>query len=254
MHANHQTPTACFIIIGNEILSGRTQDVNLAYLAHILGSLGISLKEVRVIPDVERAIILAVNSLRSEFDYVFTSGGIGPTHDDITSAAVAKAFGVKLFRNPQAVRLLEDHYRGTAHELNEARLKMADIPEGASLIDNPVSRAPGFKIDNVYVLAGVPKIFQAMVDGLKSALKGGPPILSQTVSCNLPEGKIASGLAAIQSRYRGVEIGSYPYFRAGMFGTSLVLRSIDQIALSKAATEVAELVHVLEGSVGVLDD
>lgn len=251
MHANPRTPTACFIIIGNEILSGRTQDVNLAYLAKILGDLGISLKEVRIIPDAERIIVLTVNSLRGEFDYVFTSGGIGPTHDDITSASIAQAFGVKLFRHPQVVRLLEDHYRGTAHDLNEARLKMADIPEGVSLIDNPVSRAPGFKIGNVYVLAGVPKIFQAMVDGLKGALKGGPPILSQTVSCDLPEGKIASGLAIIQSRYREVEIGSYPYFRAGVFGTSLVLRSIDQAALSKAATEVAELVHTLGGSAGV---
>jgi len=253
MHANPRTPRACFIIIGNEILSGRTQDVNLAYLAKMLGDLGISLKEVRVIPDVERTIVLAVNNLRGEFDYVFTSGGIGPTHDDITSASIAKAFGVKLFRDPQAVRLLEDHYRGTAHELNEARLKMADIPEGASLINNPVSRAPGFKIGNVYVLAGVPKIFQAMVDGLKGELKGGPPILSETVSCNLPEGRIAAGLAAIQSHYGEVEIGSYPYFRAGQFGTSLVLRSCDQAALSKATAEVAELIRVLEGRGGIPD-
>lgn len=254
MHASSRAPTACFIIIGNEILSGRTQDVNLAYLAQILGGLGISLREVRVIPDDESVIVSSVNDLRSAFDYVFTSGGIGPTHDDITSASVAKAFGVRLFRHPQAVRLLEDHYRGTAHDLNEARLKMADIPEGASLIDNPVSRAPGFKMGNVYVLAGVPKIFQAMMDELKGSLKGGPPILSRTVTCDLPEGKIASGLAAIQARYREVEIGSYPYFRAGLFGTSLVLRSRDQAALSKAATEVAELVRALGGSAGEQGD
>lgn len=250
MHANPRTPRACFIIIGNEILSGRTQDVNLAYLAQILGGLGIVLREVRVIQDDESIIVSTVNTLRSEVDYVFTSGGIGPTHDDITSASVAKAFGVRLFRHPQAVRLLEDHYRGTAHELNEARLKMADVPEGAVLIDNPVSRAPGFKMDNVYVLAGVPKIFQAMIDGLKGTLKGGPPILSRTVTCDLPEGKIASGLAAIQARYDNVEIGSYPYFRAGLFGTSLVLRSIDQVALSKAAAEVTGLVGTLGGSAG----
>ncbi len=254
MHANSRTPTACFIIIGNEILSGRTQDVNLAYLAQILGSLGIALREVRVIPDDESVIVSAVNTLRSEFDYVFTSGGIGPTHDDITSASIAKAFGVRLVRHSQAVRLLEDHYRGTAHELNEARLKMADVPEGASLIDNPVSRAPGFKMANVYVLAGVPKIFQAMIDGLKGTLKGGPPILSRTVTCDLPEGKIASGLAAIQARYSGVEIGSYPYFRAGLLGTSLVLRGIDAALISKAVTEVAELVRTLGGAAGVQED
>jgi len=226
--------TAAVLVIGNEILSGRTQDVNLHYLAQKLGELGIQLREARVVPDIEAEVIDAINALRHRHTYVFTTGGIGPTHDDITSACVAKAFGVKLIRDPRAVALLEAHY--PAGDLTPARLKMAEVAEGSILIDNPVSKAPGFQIGNVFVLAGVPRIAQAMFDGLAPRLKGGPVVESRTVTCSLGEGVIAEGLGAIQRDFPAVDIGSYPYFRRGAFGTSLVLRS-SEIALLNAATE-----------------
>lgn len=233
--------TAAVLVIGNEILSGRTQDANLHYLAQKLSGLGIQLREARVVADIEEEVIAAINALRARYTYVFTTGGIGPTHDDITSACVAKAFGVNLIRDPRAVALLEAHY--PPGDLTPARLKMAEVAEGSILIDNPVSKAPGFQIGNVFVMAGVPRIAQAMFDGIAARLKGGPVVQSRTVTCGLGEGVIASGLGAIQVDFPDVEIGSYPYFRRGAFGTSLVLRSSAIARLEEAAAAVAALVR-----------
>ncbi|HEY9568316.1 MAG TPA: competence/damage-inducible protein A [Thalassobaculum sp.] len=241
------TITAALCIIGNEILSGRTQDKNLAFIAERLTALGIRLAEVRVVRDDEAAIVEAVQALSGRYTYVFTSGGIGPTHDDITTACVAAAFGVAVERNPEAMRRLTAHYANSGVEFNEARRKMADIPAGAELIDNPVSAAPGFIIANVHVLPGVPRIMQAMFEGLASRLVGGPPMLSHTVACTIGEGTVAAGLGDVQGRYPDVEIGSYPYFRAGHFGTSLVLRSTDPERLAAATAEVRALVRALGG-------
>jgi molybdenum cofactor synthesis domain-containing protein len=235
--------TAAVLIIGNEILSGRTQDVNLAYIGGQLNALGIRLREARVVADIEAEIVRAVNECRARYDYVFTTGGIGPTHDDITAACVAKAFGLTLIRNPEAVALLEKHY--PAGHLNEARLRMANTPEGAKLIHNPVSAAPGFQIGNVFVMAGVPSIMRAMFDGLKDGLAGGTPMQSATVVTDLGEGVIAKGLTALQERYADLEIGSYPYFRAGKFGTSLVLRGTDPARIAAAAEELRILIRSL---------
>ncbi|MBX6321948.1 MAG: competence/damage-inducible protein A [Rhodospirillaceae bacterium] len=237
--------TAAVLIIGNEILSGRTQDVNLAFLGSQLNALGIRLREARVVADDEDEIVRAVNECRARYDYVFTTGGIGPTHDDITAACVAKAFGLPLVRNPEAVAILEQHY--APGQLNEARLRMANTPLGAALIANPVSAAPGFQIGNVFVMAGVPSIMRAMFDGLKHRLAGGAPMLSATVVTDLGEGVIAKDLGALQERYADVEIGSYPWFRAGRFGTSLVLRGTDPARLAAAAEEVRALIRALGG-------
>ena len=178
-----KTVTACVLVIGNEILSGRTKDANLAWLAVELNKLGVRLMEARVIPDVEETIVATLNEVRARFDYVFTTGGIGPTHDDITAACVARAFAVPLVRNPEAVRRLQAHYANPA-DLNEARLRMANAPEGATLIDNPVSKAPGFRIGNVHVMAGIPVIMQAMFDGIRHTLVGGSPMLSRTINAD----------------------------------------------------------------------
>lgn len=238
--------TACVLIIGNEILSGRTQDVNLNHLAKGLNEAGVRLREARVIPDVADVIIATVNEVRATHDYVFTTGGIGPTHDDITSECVARAFGVKLILHPDARRILETHYK--PGELNEARLRMAHVPEGATLIPNPISLAPGFRIGNVFVMAGVPLVMQAMFDGVKGDLKGGRPVLARAVSCGLGEGVLAAGLEAIQARYADVDIGSYPWFRRGTHGVSLVLRSPDAARLEAATREVTQLVRALGGT------
>lgn len=235
--------TAAAIIIGNEILSGRTQDVNLAFLAKSLNEIGIRLMEARVVPDIEAEIIAAVNGLRVRFDYVFTTGGIGPTHDDITAECVAKAFGVPLIRHPEAERRLRAHYE--PDKLNEARLRMANTPEGATLIDNPVSIAPGFQIGNVFVLAGVPSIMQAMFDGIKGRLSGGAPVRSISVPAFIAEGTIAKGLGELQARYADIDIGSYPFFRTGRFGTTLVLRGTDEARLAAAAEELRALIRSL---------
>jgi len=233
--------TACFIIIGNEILSGRTQDKNLAYLAEKLNGAGVQLREARVIPDVESVIVETVQACCRAFDYVFTSGGIGPTHDDITAACIAKAFGVALERNPDAVALLEGHYK--PGELTEARLKMANVPAGAALIDNPVSKAPGFRIGNLHVLAGVPSVFQAMVDNILPTLKGGATVLSRTLTAALPESRLAPGLSEIQAAHPTVDIGSYPFFRPGGFGVSIVARGTDAAELDVVAEKVAVLMR-----------
>jgi molybdenum cofactor synthesis domain-containing protein len=237
--------TACVLIIGNEILSGRTQDTNLAYIATGLNEVGVTLREARVIPDIAEVIVATVNEVRATYDYVFTTGGIGPTHDDITSECIAKAFGVPWMLHPDAHKLFLEHYK--PGELNEARLRMAHTPEGATLIRNPVSRAPGFRIGNVFVMAGIPRVMQAMFDGIKHDLKGGRPMLSRTVECHLPEGVIAKGLGEIQGRYADLDIGSYPFYRRGEFGTSLVLRGRDQERLVAGAAEVVALVRQLGG-------
>ena len=224
--------TACVIIIGNEILSGRTQDTNINWLAKALNQCGIQLMEVRVIPDIEGTIIDTVNACRKAFTYVFTTGGIGPPHDDITSASIAKAFGLPLERNLDAMAILERHY-GPAN-LTSARMKMTEIPEGATLIANPVSAAPGFRIENVYVMAGVPSIMQAMFDSCKHTLKGGATMLSRSVAAYVTEGTFAKQLTELASRHPDVEIGSYPFQRSKGLGTTLVARATDKAALAAA--------------------
>ncbi|MBT3307401.1 MAG: competence/damage-inducible protein A [Alphaproteobacteria bacterium] len=237
--------TAAIVIIGNEVLSGRTQDTNVQYLAQGLGELGVRLAEVRVVPDDEGEIIDAVNALKVRFDYVFTTGGIGPTHDDITSASVAKAFGVPLVRSHEAEALLRGRYK--PEDITEARMKMATVPEGASLIDNPVSVAPGFQIENVFVLAGIPRIMKAMFEGLKGGLVGGAPVLSISIDAFFPEGIIAEPLGELQARYPDVDIGSYPFFRGNQPGTCLVARCADGARLAACAVEIEALVAKLGG-------
>lgn len=243
--AQPQIVTACVLIIGNEILSGRTQDENLGFLARGLNEVGIRLREARVIPDIAEVIIATVNDVRRRFDYVFTTGGIGPTHDDITAQCIADAFGVPLIVDPDARRLLETHY--PPGQLNAARLRMAMVPEGAALLPNPISRAPGFQIGNVFVLPGVPSIMQGIFEQLKYRLAGGDKVLSRSVSCRLGEGTLAKDLATLQDRWPDVEIGSYPYFRRGDFGVTLVLRSTDRDRLLAATEELRSLVRQLGG-------
>ena len=246
---SERTVTAALIIIGNEILSGRTRDENLAFLAQALNEIGIQMREVRIVPDAEADIVEAVNALRAKHDHVFTTGGIGPTHDDITSASVAKALGLPYGRHPEAERRLLAYY--PPEKVNEARMKMAETPEGAVLIDNPVSVAPGFTVENVHVLPGVPSILQAMFAGLKSRLQGGAVVRSRTITVVCPEGDMAQSLAEIQATYPTVEIGSYPFMRQGSFGTSLVLRSVDETAIASVAEAI--LADVRERGVQVLD-
>ena len=240
------TVTACLIIIGNEILSGRTQDKNLAYIAVKLNGAGVRLTQVRVIPDVADTIIATLNECRTQFDYVFTTGGIGPTHDDITSECVAAAFGVKLIRHPQAVVALTEHYQERG-DLNEARLKMADVPQGATLVPNPVSAAPGYQIGNVYVMAGVPSIMQAMLSHILPQLKGSAPMVSANLTTNIPEGTLADGLTEIQNRYKDIEIGSYPKFSNGELSTTLVFSSVDAARNEAALRETENLIANLGG-------
>lgn len=239
--------TAAVIVIGNEILSGRTEDANVTWLARRLTALGIVLAEVRMVRDEEEAIVAAVNALRAAHDYVFTTGGIGPTHDDITCAAVARAFGRAYALNPEARRLLEAYYDGSGRALNEARMRMAYTPGGAELIDNPVSRAPGFRVENVYVLAGIPAVMQGMFAGLAPTLEGGARVASREVAVLLGEGDIAARLAALQARYPALEIGSYPFVRDGAFGTTLVLRGTDEGALARADAELRAALRELGG-------
>jgi molybdopterin-biosynthesis enzyme MoeA-like protein len=237
------------LVIGNEILSGRTHDANLPHIATRLAAIGVPVREARIVADVEAAIIAGLDALRHSHTYVFTTGGIGPTHDDITSASVARAFGVTLERHPEAVRRLERHYGPGG--LNAARLRMADVPAGAVLIDNPISNAPGFRIGNVFVLAGVPEIMRAMLDGIIPGLAGGPPLVGRTVSCELGEGRLAADLGALQERFSDIEIGSYPYFRHGFFGVSLVLRGTAEARLDMAAAELCDIIRALGGNPAV---
>jgi molybdenum cofactor synthesis domain-containing protein len=239
--------TACVLIIGNEILSGRTKDTNLGWLAERLTEMGIRLREARVVADVEDEIIRAVNEVRAKYDYVFTTGGIGPTHDDITADCVAKAFGVTLLEHPEALARLAAGYANPAVDLNAARRRMARVPEGGTLIDNPVSRAPGFQIGNVYVMAGIPRVMQAMFEGLRHRLKGGKPLLSRQIAAELPEGLIAEGLGALQNRYSDLEIGSYPFARMGKVGAAIVLRGVNRARIDAAAEELKALMTKLGG-------
>ncbi|WP_427939347.1 competence/damage-inducible protein A [Achromobacter marplatensis] len=233
-------PGVAMIVIGDELLSGRTRDSNMHHLAGELTKAGFDLREVRVVGDDQDAIAGAVNSLRATHDQVFTSGGIGPTHDDITADSVAAAFGLPIGVREDAKAILEEHCRRHGIEMNAARLRMARVPEGAVLIDNPVSSAPGFSLDNVHVLAGVPAIFEAMVASVLPTLVGGAPIHSEAVRVNLPEGEIAGPLRRIAEAYAGLSFGSYPFVLHGRFGVNLVVRGTDPELLGSAVTELQE--------------
>src|SRR3954468_855232 len=240
------TKSAAVLVIGDEILSGRTQDTNTNYIARFLAALGIDLKEVRVVGDVQAEIVAALNALRAGYDFVFTTGGIGPTHDDITADAVAKAFGVGIGYHPEAYALLEARY--PPGEFNDMRKRMARIPHGASLVANSVSGAPGFHIGNVYVMAGVPMVMRAMLEAIAPDLPRGRKVESVTVEANIPEGEIAPGLAQLQKAHPDVAIGSYPFYREGMpqpFGAQLVLRSRDGEALERTASELEDILRNL---------
>ena len=221
---------AAIVIIGNEILSGRTQDVNVVHISKWLNELGVKLEEVRVIPDIENSIIKAINELKKKFNYVFTTGGIGPTHDDITSKSIAKAFNLSYGYHKEAYAILEEYYG--KNKFNEGRKKMAMMPIKASLILNPSSGAPGFIVDNVYCLPGVPSILKSMLGGLKNKIKGGKKILTRTVSVQTVESEIAKPLEQVQRKFKKVEIGSYPFFRLGKIGVSMVIRSADKKKLT----------------------
>ena len=238
MSAQPKSVTAAMIIIGNEVLSGRTQDKNLAFVAQMLGEIGVDMQEARIIPDVLETVVATVNELRARHDYVFTSGGIGPTHDDITADCIAAAFEVKLEKHPLAMQALQAHYDAQEADFNEARQRMARIPEGASLIENPVSTAPGFKIDNVYVMAGVPKIMQAMMENILPTLKGGETLSSITVTSSIPEGSIAAEIGALQQQYPDVNIGLYPFYSAQGAGVSVVARGRDMAQLQAVETAI----------------
>ena len=237
---SQETVTAALVVIGEEILSGRTRDENIAYIAAYLTGIGILLREVRVVADVEAAIVSAVNDLRARFTYVFATGGIGPTHDDVTTDAIAKAFGVGVVTDPDAVAVMRKRFTGS--ELTPARLRMARIPEGASLIDNAISRAPGFMIDNVIVMAGVPRIMQVMLDAVSPRLAKGRPMLSRSVRLDVPEGDAAESLGGLQAAHPGVQIGSYPFFENKRLGTYVVLRSVDEAKLGAAENALWKLI------------
>jgi molybdenum cofactor synthesis domain-containing protein len=237
-------PIACLLVIGNEILSGRTQDVNINFLAKRLGEIGMPLREVRVIPDVAATIIRTVNEVRASFDHVFTTGGIGPTHDDITAECISAAFGVPWELNPEAVAIMEARY--PAGEFNAARQRMATMPRGASLILNSVSAAPGFTIGNVHVMAGVPRIMQAMFDSLAPSLEGGEPVISRAVyALGLKEGSIAADLEAVQKRYPDLDVGSYPFDRAGRNGVAIVSKGTSVADAEAATAEVTTIMQRL---------
>ncbi len=240
-----ETYTAALIIIGDEILSGRTLDKNTQYIAEKLNEVGVQLAEVRIISDDEAKIVGTVNELCAVHDYIFTTGGIGPTHDDITAESIAKAFGVKLELREDAYQCLVEYY-DSEEDITEARKKMAYIPEGGALIPNPVSGAPGIHIGNVYVMAGVPRIMQAMMDHILPTLKGGASVISKTVEADCPESMVAEGLSAINNKYDTVSMGSYPKYQNGRFGTSLVLRSTDEVALDSAVNDVTVMVKEIE--------
>tara|TARA_B100000609_G_C17130964_1_gene390183 strand:- start:237 stop:986 length:750 start_codon:yes stop_codon:yes gene_type:complete len=240
---------AAILIIGNEILSGRTQDTNTGTLANWLNSIGVKVNEVRVVPDLEKKIIDTLNVLRAENDYVFTTGGIGPTHDDITAESVAKAFGLKFEIHKEAFKILEAYYQ--PGEFNEGRQKMVWMPENAKLILNPTSGAPGFNVENVFCLPGVPSILKSMLGGLKNRIVGGEPILSHTISLKTVESEIAKSITQIQDQNKEVEIGSYPFFHAGKLGVSIVIRSEDQSKIDNCNSQILEFVK--EKKIEVVD-
>ena len=231
---------AAILIIGNEILSGRTQDTNTSTLANWLNSIGVKVNEVRVIPDVEKKIIDTLKELKKKNNYVFTTGGIGPTHDDITAESVSKAFGLKYEIHKEAYKILEAYYK--PGEFNEGRQKMVWMPENAELILNPTSGAPGFSVENVFCLPGVPSILKSMLGGLKNRIVGGDPILSCTISLRTVESEIANSLTKVQDQNKDVEIGSYPFFQAGKLGVSIVIRSENQSKIDTCNTQILEFV------------
>lgn len=231
--------SAAILVIGDEILSGRTKDKNVGYIADYLTRIGIDLKEVRIVPDEQDRIVEALNALRARWTYVFTTGGIGPTHDDITADAVAAAFGVGISHDPRAVAILQARYK--PEDLNEARLRMARLPDGAELIFNPISQAPGFRVGNVFVMAGVPSIMQAMFDGVAPLLEGGVPMLMHVADRRVKEGDIGTPLGEIAKRHPEVMIGSYPYFTQDGFFSKIVCRARDQALLDAAVAEVEAL-------------
>ena len=230
-----ETITAAVLVIGDEILSGRTKDKNISYIADHLTAIGIQLREVRVVPDVEEEVVGAVNALRSRYTYVFTTGGIGPTHDDITADCIAKAFGVKIDVDPRALAIMKLAYAKRGLEMTPARLRMARLPEGSELVQNSISTAPGFKIGNVIVMAGIPNIMQVMLDAVTPQLKTGRKMLSETLELFRPEGEIAEMFGAHQQEFPDVSMGSYPFTtEARVFGTHLVLRSTSPERLAAA--------------------
>lgn len=247
--AESQTPTAAVLLIGNELLSGRTQDINLAFIAKRMDGHGVRLREARVIPDIPAVIVSSLNELRARYTYVFTTGGIGPTHDDITADCVAEAFGVALPHHPEAESRLMAYFKARDIEPNEDRLRMARIPEGASLVDNPVSAAPGFRMDNVFVFAGVPRIMQAMLDSVMPQLQSGAVMHSVTVACNLGEGAVASALRELQGNHPNVDIGSYPGKLQDTFRLSLVARGTDQAELNAVASALEHAIESLGGQI-----
>ncbi len=234
-------PTAAMLVIGDEILSGRTRDANMHYLAGELTRIGISLREVRMVADVHGDIVSAVQALSARYTNLFTSGGIGPTHDDITADAVAAAMGATISHRADAMALMQAHYDRAGLPFNEARQRMARIPDGATLIDNPVSTAPGFTVGNVHVMAGVPKIFEAMVASLLPLLTGGPPLLSQTIRVDRGEGDIATEFGALAAEFPDLSMGSYPFIQNGAHGTNLVIRGTDPGLLDQAMVRLTRL-------------
>jgi len=237
---NNTKVNAAILIIGNEILSGRTQDTNTTTLAKWLNSIGVVVNEVRVIPDIEKTIVETLNTLRKSNNYVFTTGGIGPTHDDITAESVSKAFGLKYEIHKEAFKILEEYYK--KGEFNEGRQKMVWMPENANLILNPTSGAPGFSVDNVFCLPGVPSILKSMLGGLKNKIVGGEPILSHTINLKTVESEIANSLSEVQDQNEDVEIGSYPFFHAGKLGVSIVIRSENQSKIDVCNTQILKFV------------
>lgn len=230
--------TAALVVIGDEILSGRTEDRNVAQVARWLNEHGIRLSEVRIVPDQEKAIVGAVNSLRQDHDYLFTTGGIGPTHDDITVDSIAAAFGVPVIVHPEARQILENYFRNRPQGLTESRLRMARVPAGAELIPNPTSGAPGVRIGNVFILAGIPNVARSMLEALDGKLEGGSPMRSVTVCAHAAESEVADLLKEVQDAHPGVSIGSYPFYRGGGFGANFVLRSEDEELASRCAEEL----------------
>lgn len=241
---NERIWTAGLVVIGDEILSGRTQDKNVAQIALWLNVQGIRLSEVRVVPDVQARIVEAVNAIRTGYDYCFTTGGIGPTHDDITVDAIAAALGVDVVIHPEARAVLARHYE-TRGGLTEARLRMARVPDGADLIPNRMSGAPGIRAGNIFILAGVPHITAGMLDALTGTLEGGKPVVSGTIGCWVAESEIADLLAAVEKAHEGVAIGSYPFFREGRTGANFVVRATDQAAIDAC---IADLTSQLQAT------
>jgi len=232
--------SAAILIIGNEILSGRTKDTNTSTIATWLNSIGIKVQEVRVVPDIEEKIVSAINLLRKNFNYVFTTGGIGPTHDDITASSISKAFNLKYEPHNEAMALLEKYYK--PGEFNEGRQKMAWMPANANLILNPTSGAPGFNIENVFCLPGVPSILKSMLGGITHKLTGGDPIISQTINLRTVESEISKSLSNVQDNNKDVDIGSYPFFKAGRLGVAIVLRCSEQNKIDKCNLEIIKFV------------